>query len=68
MFKAFEEFLESECPCHTNNDPAGFENWLDDLDTEQLMNYADRYGNLKYLQGFDRASEVALDASKVNIK
>ena len=32
------------CPSHTNNGPEGFERWLEDLDTQDVMDYAEGYG------------------------
>lgn len=49
--KTFEEFLEDKCPCHTNNSPEGFEKWLEQLDTQEVMDYAESYGELVYLEG-----------------
>lgn len=49
--KTFEEFLEDKCPCHTNNSPEGFENWLAELDVQDVMDYAESYGELVYLEG-----------------
>lgn len=39
----FENYLMDICPSHTNNGPEGFERWLEDLDQEELMCYADDY-------------------------
>jgi len=44
MIKTFEEFLQDRCPCHTNNSPEGFERWLEQLDVQEVMDYADLYG------------------------
>ena len=45
-YKDFEEYLDCEC-CpperQTNNDPAGFENWLEEQDVNDIMGYADEY-------------------------
>ena len=42
----FEEFLQNTCPSerHTNNDPEGFENWLEEQDVNDIMEYAEMYG------------------------
>jgi hypothetical protein len=43
--KSFEEYLsDNKCDTHTNNDPAGFEKWLEQLDIDELIKYADEYG------------------------
>ena len=49
--KTFEEFLQNKCPCHTNNSPEGFEKWLEQLDTQDIIDYAESYGELVYLEG-----------------
>jgi len=40
----FENYLMDICPSHTNNGPEGFERWLEDLDTQDVMDYAEGYG------------------------
>jgi hypothetical protein len=46
-YKDFEDFLMDRCPCHTNNDPIGYERWLENLDAQELIDYADEYGNIR---------------------
>ena len=49
MKTTFEEFLQNLiCPGerHTNNSPEGFENWLEEQDVNDIMEYAEIYGNL----------------------
>ena len=41
----FEQFLMEKCPSHTNNSPEGFEKWLENLDIDELMDYAMDYRN-----------------------
>ena len=41
----FEDFLSDKCDTHTNNDPAGFEKWLEELDGQEYMDYAEEWGN-----------------------
>jgi succinate dehydrogenase flavin-adding protein (antitoxin of CptAB toxin-antitoxin module) len=41
----FEQFLMDKCPSHTNNSPEGFEKWLENLDIDELMDYAMNYRN-----------------------
>ena len=43
--ETFEQFLMEKCPCHTNNSPEGFEKWLENLDIDELMDYAMDYRN-----------------------
>ena len=51
MKDTFEEFLAEKCDSHTNNDPAGFERWLEQLDVDELMLYGQEYGEKRYLEG-----------------
>lgn len=48
MKTTFEQFLQNTCPgeVHTNNSPEGFENWLEQQDVNDIMEYAEMYGNL----------------------
>ena len=47
----FEDFLSDKCDTHTNNDPAGFERWLEQLDGDEYMNYAQEYGKYCFVEG-----------------
>ena len=49
--KTFEDFLSDRCHSHTNNGPEGFERWLEDLDTQEVMDYAEDYGEYVYREG-----------------
>lgn len=51
MKNSFEEFLSDKCPCHTNNDPKGFEDWFERLDTQEVMDYAEEYGQKMFNKG-----------------
>lgn len=63
--QTFEEFLSDKCECHTNNDPAGFERWLEQLDGNEYMEFAQIWGEREYLRG----KEDMLEAVKrVEIK
>ena len=65
----FEEFLEEIAPAnvHTNNSPEGFETWLEQLDSQEIMDFAESYGRMKYLQGkIDAVNEKNLLAENIN--
>ena len=49
----FEDYLNNFCPSEmqTNNSSDGFERWLEDQDVNDIMEYAELYGKLKYNQG-----------------
>lgn len=47
----FEQFLMEKCPSHTNNSPEGFEKWLENLDIDELMDYAMDFRN-KFLTDY----------------
>ncbi len=53
MKQSFEGFLSDKCDTHTNNDPEGFERWLEQLDGEEYMSYAQDYGAMCYQEGKD---------------
>lgn len=41
--QTFEDYLSGKCQCHTNNSPEGFEKWLEMLDTQEVIDYAEMY-------------------------
>lgn len=55
MIYSFEEFLSDKCETHTNNSPEGFEKWLENLDTQEVMDYAQEYG--KYVE-YETLSDI----------
>ena len=68
MKDTFEEFLSDNCPCHTNNDPAGFENWLEQLDGEQYMEFGQEYGEKMFEKGKNfETNEMLNDLEKKDI-
>lgn len=46
MKQTFEQFLEEKCPAElqTNNDPAGFERWVEQLDVQEVIDLAEEWG------------------------
>lgn len=62
MKQSFEEYLSDKCPCHTNNSPEGFENWLEQLDVERYilygMDFATKCYNKGKIDGLNRAREI----------
>lgn len=50
-YKNFEEFLAGQCDCHTNNSPEGFERWLENMDLQEMQDYAEEWGQREYLRG-----------------
>ena len=51
MIETFENFLMDKCPCHTNNGPEGFERWESELDIQDVEDYAEEYGEMKFIEG-----------------
>lgn len=51
--KTFEEFLGSKCPgeLQTNNSPEGEDKWVEQLDVQELIDFANEYGEKKYESG-----------------
>jgi len=56
MNETFEDFLNNKCPSErqTNNDPEGFERWLEEQDVSDIMGYAEEYG----VEQFNRGKEL----------
>ena len=57
----FDSFLNERCPSElqTNNSPEGFEGWLEQLDTSEVMDLAEKYGEVMYWKGqLDLANEL----------
>ena len=66
-YQTFEEYLSDKCDCHTNNDPAGFDNWLESLDTQEVIDYAEAYGKLMYKAGkVDQINEILPNLEKLS--
>ncbi len=49
----FIQFLEERCPSErkTSDTPYGFEEWVEELTTEELVDYAELYGRFCTLAG-----------------
>jgi hypothetical protein len=62
--KNFTEYLQNEHgkDYHGTDDdmPDAFDNWLTDLQVDDLINYGNMYGNLRFIEGLNKAEEVAL--------
>jgi len=58
----FEKYLEEYCwePEGVLDDdmPDAFEAWITNLDVQEVMDYADRYGNYCESIGFERARKI----------
>jgi hypothetical protein len=65
MKQTFEQFLQDICPCHTNNSPEGYENWLADLDVNDVMEYAESFGRIMYNNGHTDANKKTLEDIKM---
>ena len=52
-YRDFEDFLSSKCGCHTNNSPEGFERWLENLDLQEMQDFGEEWGELRFLEGKD---------------
>ena len=51
--KTFEEFLRERCPdeCQTNNDPAGEDRWIEQLDGSEYEKFGQEYGEYMFEAG-----------------
>ena len=60
--KTFEDYLMAICPCHTNNGPEGYEKWLENRDIEEMIEYAENYGeyckNIGATEAFNSVSQL----------
>ena len=57
-YKNFEDYLKMEYYKDTNS-PFSFGRWVYlSLDSEKLMLYADAYGEIKKLEGFNEAGNI----------
>lgn len=48
--QTFEQYLAEVCPSHTNNSPEGFERWMENLDVQEVIDYAERWGKIQILE------------------
>lgn len=69
MPKTFEEFLEdrhaARNPQVLDDDmPDSFDDWLGQLDGEEYMDYAQKWGNIVYLDGKGDAFKESLEIVK----
>lgn len=62
MKQSFEQFLMDKCHTHTNNSPEGFEKWEEQLDVQELEDFAQDYGLKCFIEGqlsgMDRAIQI----------
>ena len=71
----FESYLQDWFMKDYNGDKDHFEGeydkWLSELDTQEVMEYAEIYGKKMYVEGMDRVLEVmrpSVEALKATIK
>ena len=71
--KTFENYLSDQCPDEyvTNNSPEGEERWLEQLDLEEILDFADEYAAQEYKRGYvtggmDTINEKNSLASNIN--
>ncbi len=48
--QTFEQYLMDRCPSHTNNSPEGFERWMENLDVQEVIDYAESWGRLQIVE------------------
>ena len=48
--QTFEQYLMDRCPSHTNNSPEGFERWVENLDVQEVIDYAESWGRIQVLE------------------
>ena len=59
--KTFDDFLGEKCPSErqTNNSPEGEDRWIEELDTAEVMEFAQEYGDEMYELGCVNTSNEA---------
>jgi len=58
-FEKYIQYTHAEDYAGTDDDmPEAYEEWLSDLDMDTLILYANDYGEIKKLEGFDMASNI----------
>jgi len=67
---SFEKYLEDVAPSgvHINNSPEGFERWLEEQDANDIMQYAEYYGQKMYKQGRIVGMDEVLDGLTPHIE
>lgn len=66
----FEDFLSEKCPSElqTNNSPEGEDRWFEQLDVQELIDFAEEYGELCYKRGMkDLADDVLPDTNRLTV-
>lgn len=64
MKKSFESYLRDRCPCEyqTNNSQEGEDRWLEQLDGQELIDFGEVYGEIRFIDGqisgLDKAKEI----------
>ncbi len=59
-----DKFIEEEPMVSKDQFKDMFDGWLSNLDNEQLMNLADRYGNKMYARGIENREPSLVDDLK----
>ena len=69
-YQTFESYLEEVCPDTGRGGADGaqkaYEYWMDNVDVSDIMEYAERWGKLMYLQG--ERDSLAETIEKINTK
>lgn len=64
MFKTFKDYLIEKSGCHTKKSLDGFERWLENLDQDLLMSYAERFAEHRHQQGVLEGMDWAITKFK----
>ena len=64
---SFEDFIRTKCPSiyQTNNSPEGEDRWVEQLDGQELIDFAEEYGSKKYAQGFQDGQVAGINTANM---
>ena len=59
--------MRENCPSEyqTNNSPEGEDRWIEQLDTEELISFAEKYGSKRYADGFMRGQVAGVNTANM---
>lgn len=67
MKQSFEEFIREKCPdeLQTNNSPEGEDRWIEQLDVQELIDFAEEYGSKEFARGFTDGQVAGMNTANM---
>ena len=62
------KFLEDEPQVLDDDIPDAYESWIVEQDIDDVIKWADEYGNEKFMDGIESARDILNDICTVNLK